>query len=260
MARGSPVDKVLVTRPAGQAEGLCQLLHDAGYSVLHEPLMRLEALAELSAVQRQQLLDLDTYQHLIFVSANAVRYGMERIADYWPQLPVGLNWYGVGAATASLLRDYGIPVTAPEQAMNSEALLALPALRSVFGDKVLIVRGEGGRTLLREELQRRNARVEDFPCYRRLCPQIPPGELARRLQQAKITVIMISSGEGLVNLLALLSPEETTKFRDTVLIVPSSRVAQMAVDAGFGAVVTAANASDAAMLRALQDWTTGSGD
>ena len=60
MARGSPVDKVLVTRPAGQAEGLCQLLHDAGYSVLHEPLTRLEALAELSSGPRQHLLDLDT--------------------------------------------------------------------------------------------------------------------------------------------------------------------------------------------------------
>lgn len=260
MARGNPMGKVLVTRPAGQAQGLCQLLHDAGYGVVHQPLLRLEALPELSAVQRQQLLDLDTYQHLIFVSANAVRYGMERIADYWPQLPVGLNWYAVGAATASLLRDFGIPVTAPEQAMNSEGLLAMPALRSVAGDKVLIVRGEGGRTLLREELQRRNARVEDFPCYRRLCPEIPPGELARHLRQWDVAVIMISSGEGLANLLALLSREETTKFRDTVLIVPSPRVAQRAVEAGFDTVVTAANASDAAMLRALEDWTPGSGD
>ena len=62
---------------------------------------------------------------------------------------------------------------------------------------------------------------------------------------------MISSGEGLANMLALLSPAETTKFMDIILLVPSQRVAQMARAAGFSRVITAENASDSAMMRAL---------
>jgi uroporphyrinogen-III synthase len=71
---------------------------------------------------------------------------------------------------------------------------------------------------------------------------------------------MISSGEGFANLLALLSPAETTKFSYITLLVPSVRVAQMALAAGFGRVITAENASDSAMLGALTTWQTTAGE
>ena len=45
--------------------------------------------------------------------------------------------------------------------------------------------------------------------------------------------------------------------RDIGLVVPSPRVAKLAQQAGFNDVVTAANASDAAMLQALQQWRAG---
>jgi len=73
-------------------------------------------------------------------------------------------------------------------------------------------------------------------------------------------LVMISSGEGLANMLALLSPEETTKFSHITLMVPSPRVAQIARQAGFSSVVIAENASDSAMLRALAAWQTTVGD
>ena len=86
------------------------------------------------------------------------------------------------------------------------------------------------------------------------------GALARKLADGNIAAIIISSGEGLENLRVLLSPAETTKFRDITLLVPSGRVAQMALAAGFGRVITAENASDSAMLRALAAWQTTAGE
>jgi uroporphyrinogen-III synthase len=71
---------------------------------------------------------------------------------------------------------------------------------------------------------------------------------------------MISSGEGLANLQMLLSVAETTKFNAISLIVPSERVARMAREAGFEQVVTARNASDVAMLRALKECNPSSGE
>jgi uroporphyrinogen-III synthase len=70
-------------------------------------------------------------------------------------------------------------------------------------------------------------------------------------------LILISSGEGLHNLLALLSTEETTKFKDTGLAVPSLRVEKMAREAGFSQVFRTANASDEAVLEFLQQWPSG---
>ncbi len=196
---------------------------------------------------------------MIFISANAVRFGMVLVEDYWPQLPAGLSWYAIGAATADMLARHGIAAITPGNVMSSEGLLAVPALQHVNDQRVLIVKGEGGRDTLMTELTRRGAAVDELACYRRSRPELPAGALAAKLSRWGIDVIMLSSGEGLANLQVLLSPAETTKLKHIALIVPSQRVAQLAREAGFEQIVTAENASDMAMLRALRAWRPGTG-
>lgn len=248
---------VLVTRPAGQAGDLCRALADAGFVTHHQPLLQLEPLAELPARARQRVNDLDRYRHVIFISANAVRFGMAHIDEAWPRLPAGILWYAIGDRTAALLAGKGLEPITPGVGMNSEGLLALPQLAQVDGQRVLIVKGAGGRGTLRDVLTDRGARVDELICYRRACPAVDPEQLASRLQEWKVDFILISSGEGLQNLLALLRNLETTKFRDIAFVVPSARVEKMAREAGIKRIKTAANASDEAMLRALQHWRSG---
>jgi len=245
---------VLVTRPAGQAAQLCAGVAAAGHAPHHLPLLEVQPLDQPSPGQRQQLLDLDLYQHVIFVSGNAVRVGMHWIESCWPQLPLGIHWYAVGDATAVLLGSHGIRALTPAGAMTSEGLLALPSLHGIADQRVLIVKGEGGRQALAAELGERGARVDELACYRRSRPALAPGELADNLRQWHIALVMISSGEGLANMLALLSPTETSKFVGITLLVPSPRVAELARAAGFRRVMIAENASDSAMLRALSAW------
>ena len=251
---------ILVTRPAGQAQDLCAAVRAMGLTVHCLPMLQVLPLAELAPEQRQQVLDLDQYQHLIFISANAVQHGMACIESCWPQLPVGLHWYAVGSGTARLLSSYGVSVHTPGAAMTSEGLLALPQLQQVQGERVLVVKGEGGRQTLAAELSSRGARVDELACYRRAAPELAPQTLSLKLTQWAIDVVMISSGEGLGNMLALLSPAETTKFRYITFLVPSPRVAEMARSAGFEQVIVAENASDSAMLRALAAWQTSAGE
>jgi uroporphyrinogen-III synthase len=256
--RPAGMSRVLVTRPAGEAsEALCAAIKAAGHEVYSQPLLELTALPQLPATQRQVLLNLAGYQHVIFISANAVRFGMALIEDCWPQLPTGLNWYAIGAATAARLARFGVTAVTPGSTMNSEGLLAVPPLQNVRDQRVLIVKGEGGRDTLSTELTRRGAMVDELPCYRRNLPELPAGELGAKLSRWGINVILLSSGEGLANLQVLLSPSETTKLKHIALIVPSQRVAHIARKAGFGQIVTAENASDVAMLHALQEWRAG---
>ncbi len=109
----------------------------------------------------------------------------------------------------------------PGAEMTSEGLLASAAAAQVAGQRVLIIKGEGGRATLAAELGRRGARVDELACYRRAPPVLAPGELAQKLSRWGIDLVMISSGEGLDNMLGLLSPAETTKFRYITLLVPS---------------------------------------
>lgn len=246
--------RVLVTRPAAQAGGLVSDLQAAGFATLELPMLQVEALAAPSATERQHLLDLDRYQHLIFISANAARYGLAWIDDYWPQYPVGVCWWAVGDSTAAVLEASGLPVQRPEQDMRSEGLLAMPALTAPAGERVLIVKGQGGRETLQETLAARGARVDTMCCYRRGATALTPAACRERLAAAPVSLIMISSGEGLEQLSRLLSPRENTKLADTALLVPSPRVARQAEDLGWRRVQQADGASDEAMLAAAKAW------
>ena len=241
---------VLVTRPAGQARELGEKLAQAGFRPVFAPLIEIEVFEELEPAQRRLLQDLDHYQHVIFVSRNAIRQGMHWIENYWPQLPVSLHWYTVGSASAAALAEFGVEVLEPEGEMTSEGLLARPELAEVAGERVLIVKGEGGRRQLRETLEQRGATVDELVVYRRGRPGYAAGELAQRV--ADCEYILVSSGEGLDNMVSLLGESALASLRGCALVVPGERVAQAARQRGFERVVVASGATDDAMLDALR--------
>lgn len=242
---------VLVTRPEGQAKELGERLAASGFEPIYAPLMAIEPFPEPSTEQRQLLLDLCHFEHVIFVSRNAIRHGMAWIEDYWPQLPVGIHWYTVGSSSAAALAEYGLEVLQPTGDMTSEGLLALPPLSAVNGQRVMIVKGEGGRQQLRETLQARGARVEELEVYRRALPAYGPGELAERIRSGQVRVVLLSSGEALDNMVSLLDAAGQARARECVLVAPGARVAAAAARAGFTRVLEARNATDDAMLAAL---------
>lgn len=247
-------DAVLVTRPAGQAERLCAGLTAAGYRPVHFPLLEVSPVIPLEACQRRIVGALEDYDHCLFVSSNAARFGLESLMLGRSGWPGSVHCYAVGDSTADVLRAAGLSVSTPGVDMTSEGLLALPPLQAVAGQQVLIVKGEGGRTALREVLVERGARVDELRCYRRSAPDTDPRILQRLLREESVSRILISSGESLDNLMALLQQVEDMHARlaDVALVVPSQRIAEQAREAGWRMVLVAANASDDAMLAALQ--------
>lgn len=242
---------VLVTRPAEQARELGERLLQAGFRPVYAPLLEIQPFPEPDTHQRQLLLDLCHYDHVIFVSRNAIRHGMDWIEDFWPQLPTGIHWYTVGSSSAALLESYGIVVRLPETEMTSEGLLALPGLQQVNGERVLIVKGEGGRQHLRDSLELRGARVDELPVYRRACPDYLEGEFAGLIVGEGVEFILVSSGEALDNMVSLLRGAALDSVRRRRVVVPGARVAELAREAGFSEIIEADNATDDATLQAL---------
>lgn len=246
--------RVLVTRPAGQSERLIAGLRELGCDVSHLPMLRLVPCDPLPGSEKQRLLDLDLYSDLLFISSNAAHFGLALIDDYWPQFPVGQRYWAVGESTARVLEARGLDVSWPDHDMTTEGLLALPGLQQAGDRKMLIVKGEGGREALREALEARGARVDTLSCYRREAPELAPEAVQEKLMDTPVSLILISSGEGLDNLSRLLQLQENTNLADTALIVPSERVARRAEELGWRQVSRAGNASDDAMLAAVREW------
>lgn len=247
--------RVLVTRPAGRAEALIERLREWGAEVLHLPMLRIAGLdAERDAAiyqpNWQRLLDLDRYHKLIFISANAVEYGADWVEQCWPQWPVGQQIFAIGEATAAALAARGLTATGSGAgAMDSESLLALPALQSVAGQRIAIFRGVGGREALAETLRERGAEVDYLECYRRLPPTVSSEELQAALSEHAINCGVANSGETLEQLSRLLPVAHP--FYSRPLIVPGERVAVLAGKLGYARVFQADNAGTAATLEAL---------
>jgi uroporphyrinogen-III synthase len=231
--------RVLVTRPLDQADSLMSSLGKAGFTPLHMPMLTIDPVDPLPGVQRQRILDLDRYEHVIFVSANAARLGMACIHDYWPQLP---------------LEAEGLQVARPKSDMSSEGLLAMPGLADLQSQQVLIVKGEGGRKFLEQQLRERGAKVDSLECYKRGLAVQDAQECRDLVAMQELALILVSSGEGLERLSGLLQPREHTNLAMITLLVPSLRVAEQAGQLGWERVEQAGNASDSAMLAAATTW------
>lgn len=239
---------IWLTRPAAQVAALQTQLQDAGASVFCLPLLLIEPV-QPTGVNKQRIMDLDRYDLVFFVSSNAAALGLDAIANYWPQYPVGLQNFAVGPGTAAVLQKHGLDVSYPTERMSSEAMLALPALQHINGKKALIVRGVGGREILAEGLLARGASVDYAELYERKPPQYTQQYLSQQLQLQPPHLIVISSGEALDNLQTLFAPLGC--WSTLPLAVSSERLDEHARKLGNTTALVLAGASDAAIIDGL---------
>ncbi|TFF07352.1 uroporphyrinogen-III synthase [Pseudomonas sp. JMN1] len=241
--------RVLLTRPAEESMALAASLSEAGVFSSSLPLLDIEALP-VTAKQQAVFRGLGRYCAVIVVSKPAARLALQQLDRVCPQLP----WFSVGAATAQVLADHGLNVQYPQTGDDSEALLAMPALREAVAGpdaRVLILRGEGGRELLAERLREQGASVDYLELYRRFLPAYDAGVLMQRIQLERLNGVVVSSGQGFLHLQALAGPDWPQVAR-LPLFVPSPRVYEMARAAGAEKVVDCRGASAAALLVALR--------
>lgn len=236
---------VLNTRPAGQGEALDAALREAGARVSHLPLIDIMPLP-LAAEDERRLLDLDRFDGVFFVSANAARLGLDAVAGCWPQWPFRMPAYAVGRGTAVVLEQAGLTVAVPERA-DSEGLLALPALQQVAGQRFLLFRGQGGRELLRETLQARGAEVVVIERYRRDLPAAAVQQW-QALASTDLRIVILTSPDALRHWQQVAGPDALRLH----WLVVSPRMRDAAVQAGAN-VTLAVGADTPSLLAALQE-------
>ena len=250
---------VLVTRPAAQAEPLCQQLTDAGARVWRLPAMTIEPLGH-AAGHRAAIGPLDHYQRIIFVSANAVTYGVCLLEALRTSSGPAPEILAIGPATAQALADAGHTVALPPGgSYDSETLLAATELQQVQGERILIVRGEGGREHLAQSLHARGAKVHYADVYRRVLPpttallieQVALAEQA--LANGALHVVTATSSELLDNTLRLFP--DASCLSGITWLAGSRRIGQRVRELGYeGAVVVADRPDDAGLVAALAFW------
>lgn len=147
--------RVVVTRPAEQAEPLASHLRALGHEVVLCPLVRVEPLGDSP-------LDVSAYDWVVVTSANGARELARRIRGRPRRLAA------IGPGTAAALREHGLEPNLVPRVSTQEGLLAeLPRPAG----RVLFAGAEGARRLLVDELG-----ADFVPLYRtvELRPDTPP--------------------------------------------------------------------------------------
>ncbi len=269
---------VIVTRPAQDAAPLIDLLRERGHEVIAFPVLGIEPVADAGALA-VTMARIEDYRLVVFVSPNAIRHALAHRSDAWPR-DVTIAVMGPGSVAA--LQDLGI--TAPDvrivspadargehavaadppssvssslRRYDSEALLAaLDAaigLHAGFEGRVLIVRGNGGRTWFADRLRERGIAVDEIESYRRVMPEpdaASSSALRRLFLDDAHAAFIVTSSEGLLNLVAMveavlhpdaaeLAQARAWLFRQRI-VAPHARIAEKARRMGFSTISLAA--------------------
>jgi len=240
--------KIVVTRPRAQAAPLARRIEQACGIPLLFPLLDIAPAADQPAL-REQISRIAQFDLAIFISPNAVQYGMAAIRAAG-DLPPALKIAAVGQGSAKALRELGTAdIIAPTENFDSEGLLALPELQNIAGWRVLIFRGDGGRELLGNTLKARGAMVEYVTCYQRSKSQLNVAALLNDAPDA----ITVTSSEALDYLWRMLDGNARAVLRDMPLFVPHERIAGLARQQGWQQVLHT-GAGDDGLMSGLLAW------
>lgn len=162
------------------------------------------------------------------------------------------QWFAIGRGTANALRRRGVPdACVPGAGADSEALLALPVLQDIAGQRIGLITAPGGRGLLEQSLRARGAEPVVAQVYRReACP--PSAARLRALSRLPATsALLVSSGEALDGLWPHLDARQQAGLRERVAVASSERLAERLRQRGCLQVLIAADARPASLLAAL---------
>jgi uroporphyrinogen-III synthase len=252
---------VLITRPEQQAMPLCRLLEMQGAHTRRLPVIDIRACGERRAPGTSlgpgtNFGALENFDLIVFVSANAVRFGAG-LLNQRRDLPLA----AIGPATARALNQSGYRVALQPEQYDTEGLLQHPRLQHLAGQRILLIQGKGGRPLLQQELERRGAQVLRLEVYERVPAQVSAAALAAlqdALAAGEIQVVTATNLDIGGRLLELASGALRGALQRALWLVPSERVAAGLRELGLNAaLLQAASAQDQDLVSALLVWRAG---
>ena len=187
-------------------------------------------LTEIHPLNNYQIFDgviknIKTYQHIIFISTNAVHFFLERVKKLSLQIPKNLKFSSIGPTTKLLLqKKLSVDVHSPIKTFDSEHLLKEKIYNNVEGQKILIIRGEGGRETLKNALEEKGGIVNYGECYVRKYVDIDLIQLKNDLVNYHHQFILFSSTNSAKHFIDQLHNIETDWLQNIKIIVNHKKI------------------------------------
>jgi uroporphyrinogen III methyltransferase/synthase len=162
--------RIVVTRAREQAGHLAVRLRSLGADAIELPAIEIapaEDYADLDAA----VVNLDSYDWLIFTSANGVRFFLDRLDRSQRDIrAIRGRVAAIGPATKAALERLHLKVDRMGEEFVAEGLLEALDSESLTGARMLLPRAAVARDTLPEGLRKRGARVDVVTAYRTAAP------------------------------------------------------------------------------------------
>jgi uroporphyrinogen III methyltransferase/synthase len=196
---------VVITRPERQADDLARLLAAQGANPIAFPTISITEPADWSEMDRA-LTNLESYDWLIFTSANGVHFFFERLRQKGMDICdlKGIKIACIGPATARQIEDRGIRVDLVPDEFIAEGLLKSFTSMNLSGKKILIPRAVRARDILPQGLKKQGAYVDVVTAYQTIQSGRRKEELTGYLDAGEVDVITFTSSSTVTNFVEIM--------------------------------------------------------
>ncbi len=211
--------RVVVTRSRDQASIFADMLIDLGATTVEFP--TIDVVPPASWDELDRALDaIESYQWVIFTSANAVRFFFERLKSSGKDIRClkGVSICAVGPKTAESIGQYGLKADLIPSEFKAEGVLAALGGESVKGQKFLIPRAKIAREIIPDKLRVLGADVTVATAYENIRPTSDADRIRKLFQDKKITAVTFTSSSTVHNFVEILGQKEYISLLDGVVI------------------------------------------
>ena len=262
MSAEKPLDgkRIVITRAVEQSGELKDRLEKLGASVLLLPAVSFSEPVDTSVLDRA-IASLESYDWVLFTSANAVRFFANRCRKAGVNVGVDERprCAAVGPATASAMAAEGFTIDyVAEQYLG--VALARELGSSLSGKRVLLPRSERAGRDLPDALRSVGAEVTEAVAYRTGGIGAAEPEVMEAVREARVDVVSFFSRSAVENLRDVLSEESLSRLGERTALAAVSPVTAAALrNAGLPVAIQPEEATTESMAKAIAKYFSTSG-
>ena len=226
--------RILNTRPSEQGRALHEAICAAGGESIDLP-----ALAILPTTDDwlKNVPNLDSIDHAIFISTNAVTYFYSKLAQQGLTWPTTIQTTAIGKASAAALATWNIRIDHVPSTADSEHLLQLGALQEVKNQTILLIKGEGGRMNITKTLLERGAHLISLAVYRTILPNTLQKQVYSLWHDNQVDIILFTSQQAMQNIFTIFGKAAHSWLCSKPCMVISERLAEAAFILGMRTII-----------------------
>jgi uroporphyrinogen III methyltransferase/synthase len=240
-------------------------LEDLGAEIFEFP--TIEIVPPESYKELDESIDkIETYNWIIFTSANGFKYFMQRLLDKNKDIRDlrGIRICAIGTKTAEAIRNYGIKVDLIPEEFNAEGLIETfikgqgsrvkgQELKNI---KILLPRAEVAREVFPQKVRELGGEIDTPAAYRAIKPEKHGKRLKRFLKEGRISVATFTSAATFNNFVDIMGDDAIEILKDVTIAVIGPVTAKAIEKAGLKVSIMPKKATIKAMVDEIISLTT----